>query len=237
GQVRRALRPGPLADAVQRQGRDPVGVRRVRQRPPGPPRRGERPVTISAARPGAAGALRTRNKGNTVVRWVTSTDHKVIGQLYLITSFIFFLLGGLMAMLMRAELARPGNQFFTGEQYNQLFTMHGTIMLLLFATPLFVGFANVIMPLQIGSPDVAFPRLNMLSYWFFLFGGLIVAAGFLTPGGAADFGCTGDTPLSNAIRSPGVGGDLWVMGLWLAGMGTILGAVNFVTTIICMRAP
>ena len=96
-------------------------------------------MTIAAARPGATGALRTRNKGNTVVRWITSTDHKVIGQLYLITSFIFFLVGGLMAMLMRAELARPGNQFFTGEQYNQLFTMHGTIMLLLFATPLFVG--------------------------------------------------------------------------------------------------
>ncbi len=115
--------------------------------------------------------------------------------------------------------------------------MHGTIMLLLFATPLFFGFANVLMPLQIGSPDVAFPRLNMLSYWFFLFGGLIAAAGFLTPEGAADFGWTAYTPLSNAVRSPGVGGDLWVMGLWLAGLGTILGAVNFVTTIICMRAP
>src|SRR4051794_12316324 len=142
----------------------------------------------------SASGIRSR-PGAAVVRWITSTDHKVIGQLYLITSFIFFLVGGLMAMLMRAELARPGNQFFTGEQYNQLFTMHGTIMLLLFATPLFVGFANVIMPLQIGSPDVAFPRLNMLSYWFFLFGGLIAMAGFLTPGGAAAFGWFAYAPL------------------------------------------
>ena len=120
--------------------------------------------------------------------WLTTTDHKMIGYLYLITSFVFFLVGGLMALVMRAELARPGMQFVSNEQYNQLFTMHGTIMLLLFATPLFVGFANVIMPLQIGSPDVAFPRLNMLSYWMFLFGGIIVMPGFLTPGGAASFG-------------------------------------------------
>ena len=194
-------------------------------------------MTISAARPGATGALRTRNKGNTVVRWVTTTDHKVIGQLYLITSFVFFLIGGLMAMVMRAELARPGNQIVSNEQYNQLFTMHGTIMLLLFATPLFVGFANVIMPLQIGSPDVAFPRLNMFSYWLFLFGGLIAMAGFLTPDGAAAFGWFAYAPLNSEIYSPGVGADLWIMGLALSGFGTILGGVNFITTIFSMRAP
>jgi cytochrome c oxidase subunit I len=171
------------------------------------------------------------------VRWVTTTDHKIVGQLYLITSFGFFLVGGLMAMLMRAELARPGLQFVSGEQYNQLFTMHGTVMLLLFATPLFVGFANVIMPLQIGSPDVAFPRLNMLSYWFCLFGGCIVMLGFLTPGGAAGFGWFAYAPLNSEIFSPGIGSDLWIMGLALTGFGTILGAVNFITTIFCMRAP
>src|SRR5450631_602656 len=99
-------------------------------------------------------------RGSSLVNWLTTTDHKLIGQLYLATSFLFFLLAGIMALLMRAELARPGLQFLTAEQYNQLFTMHGTIMLLLFATPLFIGFANVIVPLQIGSPDVAFPRLN-----------------------------------------------------------------------------
>ena len=111
--------------------------------------------------------------GQQVVRVLTTTDHKLIGKLYLGTSFAWFIVGGIMALIIRSELASPGQQFVNDELYNQLFTMHGTIMLLLFATPLFFGFANVIMPLQIGSPDVAFPRLNMLSYWFFLFGGLI----------------------------------------------------------------
>ncbi|HMC69284.1 MAG TPA: cbb3-type cytochrome c oxidase subunit I, partial [Mycobacteriales bacterium] len=97
--------------------------------------------------------------GSRFVRWITTTDHKTIGHLYLVTSFVFFIIAGIMAELMRTELARPGLQFLTPEQYNQLFTMHGTLMLLMFATPLFVGFANEIMPLQIGSPDVAFPRL------------------------------------------------------------------------------
>ncbi len=175
--------------------------------------------------------------GRSVVRVLTTTDHKVIGKLYLTTSFCWFMVGGVMAMLMRSELAYPGQQVVNEELYNQLFTMHGTIMLLLFATPLFFGFANAIMPLQIGSPDVAFPRLNMFSYWLFLVGGLIAASGFLTPQGAASFGWFAYAPLNDAVRSPSVGGDLWVMGLWLAGLGTILGAVNLITTIICMRAP
>ena len=121
--------------------------------------------------------------GRTIVQVITSTDHKVIGNLYLCTSFGWFLAGGVMALIMRSELANPGMQFVNDEVYNQLFTMHGTIMLLLFATPLFFGFGNAIMPLQIGAPDVAFPRLNMFSYWLFLFGGLIAASGFLTPSG------------------------------------------------------
>jgi len=181
--------------------------------------------------------VRPREPGNVVVRWLTATDHKVIGYMYLITSFVFFLLAGLMAMIMRAELARPGQQIVTNEQYNQLFTMHGTIMLLLFATPLFIGFANVIMPLQIGAADVAFPRLNIFSYYLFAFGGTIVLAGFLTPQGAADFGWFAYAPLNSIARSPGVGGDMWIMGLVLSGLGTILGGVNFITTIFTMRAP
>ncbi|MBB2911899.1 cytochrome c oxidase subunit 1 [Streptosporangium becharense] len=176
-------------------------------------------------------------KGSVVVKWMTSTDHKIIGHLYLITSFVFFLIGGVMALIMRAELAQPGLQITTNEQFNQLFTMHGTVMLLMFATPLFAGFANELMPLQIGAPDVAFPRLNMVSYWLFLFGSTIALSGFLTPGGAASFGWFAYTPLSNAISSPGIGGDLWIMGLTISGLGTILGSVNFITTIICMRAP
>ncbi|MFV2119231.1 cytochrome c oxidase subunit I [Streptomyces sp. Act-28] len=178
-----------------------------------------------------------RGWGRIAVDWLTTTDHKKIGHLYLITSFAFFGFAGALALMIRAELARPGLQLISAEQYNQAFTLHGTIMLLLFATPTFAGFANAIMPLQIGAPDVAFPRLNMLSYWLFLFGGLIVMMGLFTPQGTADFGWTAYTPLSGGERTPYTGGDMWVMGLALSGFGTILGAVNFMTTIICMRAP
>ncbi len=177
-------------------------------------------------------------KGNVFVDWVTTTDHKKIGYLYLITSFLYFLLGGVMALVIRAQLFAPGLEIVaTKEQYNQLFTMHGTIMLLMFATPLFAGFANVLMPLQIGAPDVAFPRLNALAYWFFSFGSLIAVSGFLTPQGAASFGWFAYTPLSSQTFTPGLGGNLWVFGLGLSGFGTILGAVNFITTIITMRVP
>ncbi|GLX01164.1 cytochrome c oxidase subunit I [Microtetraspora sp. NBRC 16547] len=191
-------------------------------------------MTTQAARPSPEARIRT---GARIVSWLSTTDHKVIGHLYLITSFVFFLIGGLLAMIFRAELAAPGLQFVTNQQYNELFSMHGTIMLLLFATPLFAGFANAIMPLQIGAPDVAFPRLNAVSYWMFLFGGLIVLAGFGTSGGAPAFGWTGYAPLSLTQFSPSTGADLWIMGLALSGLGTILGSVNFVTTIIGMRAP
>src|SRR4051794_22039000 len=163
-------------------------------------------------------ATRSARRGHILVSWLTSTDHKVIGYLYLITSFSFFLFGGVLALIMRAQLARPGQHLVSNQQYNQLFTMHGTIMLLLFATPLFIGFGNVIMPLQIGAPDVAFPRLNMLSYFLFAFGGLITIGGFLTPDGAAGFGWFAYTPLTDAVRSPGLGSDLWIMGLSLSGL-------------------
>ncbi|MDG9724507.1 MULTISPECIES: aa3-type cytochrome oxidase subunit I [unclassified Streptomyces] len=178
-----------------------------------------------------------RTLGRALTRWATTTDHKVIGNLYMTTSFGFFLFGGVLALLMRGELARPGLQLVTSHQYNQLFTIHGTIMMLLFATPLFAGFANAIMPLQIGAPDVAFPRLNALSYWLYLFGGLMVVAGFLTPQGAAAFGWFAYAPLNSAVFSPGTGGDLWTMGLVVTGVSTTLGAVNFITTILCLRAP
>ena len=178
-----------------------------------------------------------RQLGTISWKWLVTTDHKVIGNLYFITSMLFFLFGGILALAIRAELAFPGLQYLSYETYNQFFTMHGTIMLLLFATPLFAGFANAIMPLQIGSPDVAFPRLNMLSYWLYLFGGLVTVSGFLSPSGAASAGWFMYAPLSDAVNSPGVGTDLWIMGLYMAGLGTILGSVNFITTILCMRAP
>jgi cytochrome c oxidase subunit 1 len=197
-----------------------------------------RTATTATTTGGPPVTPRSEIKGRSFVKWVTTTDHKVIGNLYFITSFLWFMLGGLMALLIRAELVSPGLQVVdTKEQFNQLFTMHGTIMLLLFATPLFAGFANALMPLQIGAPDVAFPRLNMFAYWLYLFGGLIAAGGFLTPQGAASFGWFAYAPLSDESYSPGLGGDLWVFGLAFAGFGTILGAVNFITTIVCMRAP
>jgi cytochrome c oxidase subunit I len=188
-------------------------------------------------RPAPVAAPGSYRKGSVLADWLSSTDHKIIGHLYLITSFGFFLAGGIMAMIMRAQLMGPDNHIVSDQQYNELFTMHGTIMLLLFATPTFVGFANEIMPLQIGSPDVAFPRLNLFSYYLFLFGGLILLLSFITPGGAAAFGWYAYSPLTSSLYSPGVGGDMWIMGLVLAGFGTILGGVNFVTTIFCMRAP
>ncbi|MGH3737810.1 MAG: aa3-type cytochrome oxidase subunit I [Micromonosporaceae bacterium] len=176
-------------------------------------------------------------KGSAFARILRTTDAKQIGIMYLVTSFVFFMIGGFLALLMRAELARPGMQFLSPEQYNQAFTMHGTIMLLLFATPVLFAFANYIVPLQIGAPDVSFPRLNSFAYWLYALGGTMVVAGFLTPGGAADFGWFAYTPLSSVIHSPGVGADLWIVGLLISGLGTILGGVNMVTTVLTLRAP
>ena len=135
-------------------------------------------------------------RGTTLTRLLHTTDPKDLGIMYLVTTFAFFMVGGAMALLIRGELAVPGQQFLSNEQYNQMFTMHGTVMLLLYATPSLFGFANYIVPLQIGAPDVAFPRLNAFSYWLFLFGGSIVLSSFVTPGGAADFGWFAYTPLS-----------------------------------------
>ncbi len=191
----------------------------------------DQPVSPGVTQP------RRERKGSVLAAWLSSTDHKVIGHMYLITSFGFFLFAGIMAMIMRAQLIRPNQHLVSDQQYNELFTMHGTIMLLLFATPLFVGFANEIMPLQIGAPDVAFPRLNIFSYYLFVFGGLMLAFSFIAPGGAAAFGWYAYSPLTSAVYSPGLGGDMWTMGLVLSGFGTILSGVNFVTTIFCMRAP
>jgi cytochrome c oxidase subunit 1 len=193
-------------------------------------------TAVKSSEPTTAGPV-TYGRGSILAEWLSSTDHKIIGHLYLITSFGFFLIGGLMALIMRTQLFEPKLSLVSDQQYNELFTMHGTIMLLLFATPLFVGFANEIMPLQIGSPDVAFPRLNLLSYYMFAFGGIILLLSFLTPGGAAAFGWYAYSPLTSSLFSPGIGADMWIMGLTLSGLGTILSGVNFVTTIFCMRAP
>ena len=168
---------------------------------------------------------------------LTTTDHKQLGIMYIIMSFGFFFLGGLMALLIRAELFTPGLQFLSNEQYNQLFTMHGTVMLLLFSTPVVWGFANFVLPLQIGAPDVAFPRLNSFGFWITSAGGLVMLSGFLTPGGAADFGWTMYMPLADGVHTPGVGADMWIIGVGATGIGTVLSAINMITTILTMRAP
>jgi cytochrome c oxidase subunit 1 len=157
--------------------------------------------------------------------------------MYMVTAFAFFIAGGFMALLMRAELAQPGAQFLSADQYNQLFTMHGTIMLLLFATPIVFAFANYIVPLQIGAPDVSFPRLNAFAYWLYLFGGTTVLLGFATPNGAAAFGWFAYAPLNDVSNSPGIGANMWIVGLIISGLGTILGAVNMTTTVLTLRAP
>ena len=169
-----------------------------------------------------------------VLDWLTTVDHKKIGILYIVNSFLFFFAAGILALVVRSELAVPGMQFLDEQTYNQAFTMHGTIMLFLFIIPVLSGFGNYIVPLQLGAPDMAFPRINALSFWLLPLGGLLIFSGYLF-GGAAAEGWTSYAPLSN--RAEGVGTDLWIIGLALVGTASILGAVNFITTIFKMRAP
>jgi cytochrome c oxidase subunit 1 len=187
----------------------------------------ERPLTEVVPGPRPRGLL----------GWVTTTDHKKIGLLYMVTAFLFFLLGGFLAELMRTQLAVPNSTFAARDTYNQWFTLHGSIMLFLFAGPFAFGLANYLVPLQIGAPDMAFPRLNALSYWLYLGGGLVMVSGFLTSRGAANFGWFAYAPLNEAIRSPGPGADLWIVGVALTGFSGIFTGVNLVTTVFCLRAP
>ena len=171
--------------------------------------------------------------------WLTTTDHKKIGILYLVNSFVFFFIGGIFALLVRTELAQPGLQVLHDELlYNQLFTMHGTVMIFLFIIPVLVGFGNYVVPLQIGAPDMAFPRINALSFWMLPLAGILLLMGFLT-GGAAQAGWTSYSPLAQdrPLSSTGPGQDLWIMALLLIGTSSILGGINFLVTIFKMRAP
>jgi cytochrome c oxidase subunit 1 len=169
------------------------------------------------------------------IDWVTTTDHKRIGILYLFTSAFFFALGGVEALLMRIQLGSPDSTFLDPTTYNQLFTMHGTTMIFLVVVPIFAGFANYLVPLMIGARDVAFPRLNMLSWWLFALGGVVLYTSlFFSPPAA---GWTAYAPLSNATFMPGHGVDAWILSLHLVGLSTLLGAINFIVTIHNMRAP
>jgi len=170
--------------------------------------------------------------------WLTTTDHKKIGIMYLVNSYLWFGVAGLLAVFIRAELAQPGTQYFGEERYNQLFTMHGTTMIFLFVIPMLAGFGNYIVPLQIGALDMAFPRVNALSFWMLPLAGLVLYSSYLL-GGPADAGWTQYAPLSEGVGTQGnaIGIDLWIVALLLVGTASILGAVNFITTIFNMRAP
>jgi cytochrome c oxidase subunit 1 len=175
---------------------------------------------------------------STLYEWVTTTDHKKIGIMYIINSFLFFFLGGLLALGVRVELAQPGLQFVTDQTYNEIFTMHATFMIFLFVIPMLAGFGNYIVPLQIGAPDMAFPRINALSLWMLPLAGILLLLSFVT-GGAAAAGWTSYAPLSEdrPLAAVGTGQDLWIVALVLIGTSSILGAVNFLVTIFKMRAP
>jgi cytochrome c oxidase subunit I len=181
-------------------------------------------------------ALEEHPRGG-LVDWVTTVDHKKIGILYIFTSVAVFLVAGIFAVVVRMELANPRLGVLSEGGYNELFTMHGTLMIFLFANQVSTGLANYFVPLQIGAADVAFPRLNAMSYWLYLFGVLMVLSGFLTAGGAASAGWTGYPPLSDSQFLQGRGMDLWTMGLAIVGIASIAGALNLVVTIFNLRVP
>jgi cytochrome c oxidase subunit 1 len=168
--------------------------------------------------------------------WLTTVDHKRIGTLYLYTSLFFFLVGGLEAVMIRAQLEGPNKHLFSAETYNQLFTMHGTTMIFLGIMPLSAAFFNYLIPLQIGARDVAFPRLNAFSYWVFLLGGIFMNASWFVHA-APNGGWFGYAPLTTMQYSPGLNIDFWVIGLQILGVSSLAAAFNFITTIINMRAP
>ena len=169
------------------------------------------------------------------IGWVTTTDHKRIGVLYLVTAFVFMILGGVEALLMRAQLAAPGSELLTPERYNQILTMHGTTMVFLVVMPFWAGLANYLVPLQVGARDMAFPKLNALSYWLYLAGGLVFYASvFFNP---PEAGWTAYTPLSSGPYIPGNGTDAWIFLIHLTGVSSLLGAINITITITNMRAP
>jgi len=172
-----------------------------------------------------------------LISWLTTVDHKRIGFLYGISALFFFLVGGVEALFIRIQLAVPNNSFLTSTQYNEMFTMHATTMIFLAIMPLSAAFFNFIMPLQIGARDVAFPRLNAFSFWTFLAGAIIVNLGWFLKSGAPDAGWFSYAPLSTRTYTPGHALDMWVMGIQLLGVASIAASLNFVITIINLRAP
>ena len=169
------------------------------------------------------------------VDWVLTTDHKKIGIMYLVLTFVFFMLGGVEALMMRLQLSVPNNTLLTAEHYNQLLTLHGTTMIFLFVVPVMAGFGNYFVPLMIGARDMAFPRLNALSFWLLLLGGIVFYATlFCHP---PEAGWWSYPPLSSILYSPSGGQDAWIFLIHITGISSLVGAINFYATIVNMRAP
>src|SRR5438132_8872736 len=184
----------------------------------------------------ASSALpRQAARRSVVVEWLTTVDHKKIGILYLYTTFFFFLVGGIMALLMRTQLAVGNNHFLAPQTYNEIMTLHGTTMIFLWIIPVFSGFGNYFVPLMIGARDMAFPRITAFSFWLIPLGGLTMYSALLTQTGPAAAGWTGSVPLTERQYSIGIGQDLWILGLHILGISSIMGALNFLVTIQNMR--
>ncbi len=193
-------------------------------------------MATHALHPAAVPTYRSR-----LYEWLATTDHKKIGILYVVNSFLMFFIGGVLALVVRAELAAPGLQIFEGNEhaYNEMFSIHATVMIFLFIIPMLAGLGNYAVPLMIGAPDMAFPRINALSFWMLPLGAILLLMGFFVPGGAAAAGWTSYPPLTERgiNNSPGAGQDLWIVALVLIGTSSILGGINFLVTIFKMRAP
>src|SRR5260370_8549926 len=172
-----------------------------------------------------------------IMSWLTTVDHKKIGILYLYTTFFFFLVGGIFALLMRTQLATGNNHFLAAQTYNEIMTLHGTTMIFLWIIPVFSGFGNYFVPLLIGARDMAFPRINAFSFWLIPLGGLTMYSGLLTKTGAAAAGWTGYGPLPEKAYAVGLGQDLWILGLHILGISSIIAPTNFLLTIQTTRTP
>src|SRR5450759_4999549 len=202
----------------------------------------------------AVAAPRVKTSGpkvSGILDYLSTVDHKKIGIMYLYTTFFFFLIGGVLALLVRTQLASASNTFLTPTVYNQVFSMHGTTMIFLFVIPMWSGFGNYFVPLQIGARDMAFPRINAFSFWLIPLGAIVLFSGFLVGpsnmviagktvhclGGAGQAGWTGYVPLTEKQFTCSTGQDLWIVGLHILGISSMLGGVNFLVTILNMRAP
>jgi cytochrome c oxidase subunit 1 len=174
-------------------------------------------------------------KNGRVASWLVTVDHKRIGILYIVTAIGFFFIGGIFALLMRAQLATEGEHFLTKDRYNEVLTMHGTTMVFLVVVPILAGFGNYLVPLMIGARDMAFPRLNAMSYWLYLFGGVVLMLSWFSSSGSAKAGWTSYPTLSESFFSPGHGQDYWILSLHLLTLASLFGAINFIVTIHNMR--